>query len=144
MSTYNLIKVENSTTLQYSKPKITNSIKRLCDVSNGKYLLSEENETFGTFEISTMNGLFVVIMNISVSEIDENSCKFSIEAHNASGSRATQATISGIVNDFLKLMDMKLKGNVVTAKTVKETAGGSGAIWIVILIIAMLIIFFAT
>jgi len=141
MSTYDLIKVENSTTISHSKEKVLTDLKDLCKVSNAKYMLTEENETFGTLKISTMNGLFAVIMNITVSEIDTNSSKFTIEAHNASGSKATQATISGMVNDFLKLMDMKLKGEVVTAETVKATAGGSGWIWILIFIIAMILIF---
>lgn len=141
MSTFDLIKVENSATISHSKSKVISDIKELCKLSNSKYTLSEENETFGTLKISILNGLFVVIMNISISEVGENITKFSVEAHNASGSKATQAMVSGMVNDFLKLMDMKLKGEEVTAETVKSTAGGSGIIWFVIVIIASILIF---
>ena len=117
-------------------------LKRICEVGVAKYNIMEQNDTFGTLKISIVNGLFVVIMDITLSEIDENNTSFVLSAHNASGSRATQATIDGMVSDFLKLVDTQLKVETVTAEVVKQTAGGAGWIWIIILIIAFIIIFF--
>lgn len=142
MNTYDLIKVEKKVTLPYSKAKVLSDIKTLCEVGSSKYSIMEENDTFGILKISIMSGLFVAIMNITLSEIDENNTSFSLTAHNASGSKATQANIDGMIGDFLKLVEMKLKGETVTADIVKQTAGGAGWGWVLILLIICIIIFF--
>ena len=142
MSTYDLIKVEKKVSLPYAKNKVLSDLKRICEVGVAKYNIMEQNDTFGTLKISIMNGLFVGIMDITLSETDENNTSFVLSAHNASGSRATQATLDGMISDFLKLVDMQLKGETVTAEVVKQTAGGAGWIWIIILIIAFIVIFF--
>jgi hypothetical protein len=141
MGVYDLIRVERKVTLPYPKQKVLSDIKRLCEVSNGKFRIDEENDTFGTLKISTMNGLQVYFMDITLSETDENNTSFSLTAYNAAGSNGAQAVIEGNVGNFLKLVEMKLKGETITKEIVKEQAGGSGWIWVFIAIIISIIIF---
>ena len=142
MSTYDLIKVEKKVNLPYAKDKIFSDLKRVCEVGVAKYNIAERNDTFGTLKISIISGLLVVFVEITLSEIDDNNTSFSLSAHNATGSRATQAFIDGAVGDFLKLVEMQLKGEEVTSDIVKQTAGGTGWFWILIAIIGIIIIWY--
>lgn len=141
MNTYDLIKIERKTKLTYPKDKVFDDIKSICKAGIGKYSVMDENSTFGSIKISVISGLNAIVMDINVSDSD-NTTDFSLSAYNATGSKATQASIGGIADDFLKLLDMKLKGEKVDADMVEKTAGGSGCIWIILLAIAAAIIFF--
>ena len=142
MSTYDLIKVEKNVNLPHSTEKILADIKYICEKSNAKYSITEENDSFGTLTISVMDGLMVIFMDVCLTKIDNDTTNFKLSAYNASGSKATQATIEGIVSSFLKLVDMRLKGETINEGIIKQTAGGSGCGWIILAIAIIIVIFF--
>ncbi len=69
--------------------------------SGNKYL--DRNEAFNTYRVAIERGIFVGIMNITLTEIEGNKVQWKSEIMNASGGNAQPAVLSRLQDDFLNL-----------------------------------------
>ena len=131
------IKCEKCTNISYPKNEILSTINEICKKGKEKYKIKNANYTFGTIKISTVDGF---IFDITLSEINDNKTAFTILAHSASGSKATQEATEETVDYFLKLVDMRLRGENVTLEVItgKKDYSWVGCIIGVIIVLLMI------
>jgi hypothetical protein len=90
--------------------------------SGYKYL--DKNDAFNTYRIAIVSGIFVGIMNVTLTEIDENKIQWKSEIMNASGGNAQPAVLSRLQDDFLNILSKGLIGEDITIDLVKSNKSG--------------------
>lgn len=113
--------------LQLSFPisEIKEKIQTVVTVgSTSGYRFLDKNDILNTYRISIVSGIYVGIMNVTLTETDTNKTQWKSEIMNAVGGSAQSATLSRMQDEFLNILSKALMGEDITTNLISSNKGG--------------------
>lgn len=109
-ATDKMMKVDKTLIINYPIQEVKGSIKSLSEASVTKYKMNSENDNFNIYRLAVSNGLNFLILDITLSPIDENKTELSLMITPATGAIASTAILSGKLDEYLKYLSEELEG----------------------------------
>lgn len=120
-----MMKVDKTLMINYPIQEVKGSIKSLSEASVTKYKMNSENDNFNIYRLAVSNGLNFLILDITLSPIDENKTELSLMITPAAGAIASTSILSGKLDEYLKYLSEELEGKspILNTDGTKKNAG---------------------
>lgn len=129
-------------TVEFAIQDIKKNMDAIIKASAGSYQFVDRNEAFNTYRISTVSGLLVGIISLSLEMISEGKTKIRSEIHNAAGSNAQAATLGRFQDEFLNILGKSLSGEEINNELISKNKSGCFGVILFISIIIIVSLFY--
>jgi len=125
--------------LAFNKAEIFDAIDKVVQ-SDKKFEFDSKNDIFSTYKLKINGfvlpgGLYQIIINVIVNQINENESKVELKYHNSSNV-TNEITLSREMTDFTNNISTVLSGGTLPSKSESSSNGGCVSVFMYLIVIA--------
>jgi hypothetical protein len=129
--------------LAFNKAKIFNAIDKVVE-SDKKFEFDFKNDIFSTYKLKINGfvlpgGIYQIIINVIVNQINENESKVELKYHNSSNV-TNEITLSREITEFTNKISTILSGGTLPSKNDSSKNGGCLSVFIYLVVIVSAIL----